>query len=96
MIQEALHNIYKHAEAEKVDIRCHRQADRLMIDTSDDGKGFDYRSVRNGKDHPRGLGLAAMRLRARMIGARLDYRSRPGGGTRISLDLPLTQGKDAL
>jgi len=96
MIQEALHNIYKHAEAEKVDIRCHRQADRLMIDISDDGKGFDYRSVRNGKDHPRGLGLAAMRLRARMIGARLDYRSRPGGGTRISLDLPLTQGKDAL
>ena len=94
MIQEALHNIYKHAGAEKVGIRCHRQMDRSVIDITDNGKGFDYRSARNGKDRPKGLGLAAMRLRARMINARLEYTTRPGGGTAVRLDLPLTRGKD--
>jgi len=95
IIQEALHNIYKHAGAERVGIRCRRQTDHLLIDISDDGNGFDYPSIRNGKDHLQGLGLAAMRLRARMIGARLEYTARPGWGTQVKLDLPLVHRKDA-
>ena len=94
ILQEALHNIYKHADAEKVSIHCHRQTDRLLVEIIDDGKGFDYRSARNDKDRPGGLGLAAMRLRARMIGARLEHTSRPGGGTQVRLDLPLIRRKD--
>jgi PAS domain S-box-containing protein len=94
IIQEALHNIYKHAGAKRISIRCRRQMDRLMINISDDGKGFDSWSVRNGRDYPQGLGLAAMRLRARMIGALLEHTSRPEKGTQVRLDLPLTPGKD--
>ena len=95
IIQEALHNIHKHARAEKVAIRCHRRADRLVIDIRDDGCGFDRPAFQKRDDRPRGLGLAAMQLRARMIGARLEHTTRPGEGTQVSLDLSLSCRKDA-
>ena len=90
IIQEALHNTYKHAGA----IRSCRQKDRLLIDISDNGCGFDRRSLQKGKDRFRGLGLAAMRLRVRMIGVRFEYTSRPGEGAHIRLDLSLDRRKD--
>lgn len=89
IIQEALQNVYKHANAKTVAVRAYRQADGLVIEISDDGKGFDYSSIQRGENQPRGLGLSAMQLRARMIGGRLEYASLPGEGAEIRLELPL-------
>jgi PAS domain S-box-containing protein len=94
IIQEALHNTYKHAGARTVAIRSRRQEGRLMIEIGDDGCGFDRSSLQRNDERPRGLGLAAMRLRARMIGARFEYASHPERGTQIRLDLPLDRRKD--
>jgi len=93
IIQEALHNAYKHADAGAVVIRAQRQDGRLVVLVSDDGCGFNRSSPPKHNEPARGLGLAAMRLRARMIGARFGYNSRPGQGTQVRLDLPLVKGK---
>jgi signal transduction histidine kinase len=95
IIQEALHNIVKHASAGIVGVQARRQEDRLVIEISDDGCGFDPTASRKHDLHLRGLGLAAMRLRARMIGTRLEHTSRPGQGTQIRLDLPIARRRDA-
>ena len=94
IIQEALHNTYKHAGASTVAIRSRRQKNHLLIDINDNGCGFDRLSRQKSNDRPQGLGLAAMRLRARMIGARFAYTSRPGEGAHIRIELPLDRRKD--
>jgi PAS domain S-box-containing protein len=95
IIQEALHNIFKHASAGTVCVQARCLEDHLIIDISDDGCGFDLPASRERTAQSRSLGLAAMRLRARMIGTRLEHTSRPGQGTQIRLDLPLARRKDA-
>ncbi|MFH0727383.1 MAG: PAS domain S-box protein [Pseudomonadota bacterium] len=89
IFQEALTNIYKHARAETVRIEVNRRGDALSIEIQDDGQGFDpcrYRSSEPTAD--RGMGLSALELRARMIGAEFRISSQPGQGTRIRLLVP--------
>jgi signal transduction histidine kinase/ABC-type uncharacterized transport system substrate-binding protein len=96
IFQEALTNIYKHARAEKVWIKVCRQVNRLTISIKDDGQGFD--SNRHRASEPavaRGMGLSALELRSRMIGADLKILSQPGEGTEINLFVPI-EGNTAL
>jgi signal transduction histidine kinase len=89
IFQEALTNIYKHARAEAVRIDIGRQGDNLLISIKDDGQGFDpcrYRMSEPTAD--RGMGLSALELRSRMIGADLKISSQPGQGTEIKLFVP--------
>lgn len=82
--QEALHNVVKHANAENARISLRRRARELRLAVEDDGIGFDPTQV------PRGhLGLVGMGQRAERIGAELEIGSRPGGGTRVRVTLPL-------
>ena len=76
--QEALNNVVKHAEASQVEVRLVSQPGRVKLLISDDGCGFDPRSV-----SPEHLGLGIMRERAAAIGAHLEIQSHPGGGTQI-------------
>lgn len=98
IFQETLTNTYKHAQAETVQINVCRQNDSLAIEIKDDGRGFD--PCRYHMDKPaddRGMGLSALALRARMIGARLQLFSQPGHGTRINLLMPInTDGKPCI
>ncbi len=84
ILQEALTNIAKHAGRDcraKVDVA---ENDRhLTVSISDDGAGFDPEISSNG------LGLASMRERARAVGADLQIRSTPGGGTHITFETPI-------
>jgi PAS domain S-box-containing protein len=86
IIQEALTNVHKHACARRVKIRTFEEKEppgiRVVIE--DDGHGFD----RSDADIAKGMGLAAMRLRSRMIGARTTIQSAAGQGTRITIRLP--------
>ncbi len=83
IVQEAITNVVKHAEARTVTV----YADRDRVTVSDDGKGFDPADLAT---HDRlGLGLSGMRRRAAKLGATLTIDS-DKAGTKIRLDLPST------
>jgi PAS domain S-box-containing protein len=90
IFQEALTNIYKHARAQTVWIDVRRQGNHLSISIRDDGQGFDTCSYRTSEPAvERGMGLSALELRSRMIGADLKISSQPGHGTEITLFVPI-------
>ena len=92
IVQEALTNAVKHANATNVWIRAWREDFTQCCTIRDDGAGF---KVRRGQGTPRkGLGLVAMRERVSAIGGTLQIESRPGHGTEVSIRLPL-EGNDA-
>ena len=84
--QEALNNVVKHAQASEASISLHHNGGSLELVVTDNGIGFDTarRPVMGGY----GMGTTTMRERAEAIGAQLSLDSAPGGGTRISLELP--------
>ena len=84
--QEALQNVRKHAAASRVTVVTRLEGDRWVLEVRDDGRGFDVEAVAaRGR---RNFGLQFMRERAELIGATLDVRSRPNGGTVIRLAIP--------
>jgi two-component system, NarL family, sensor kinase len=85
IVQEALHNVVRHANASRVDVRASRAGNRIEVMISDDGRGFDPATLQSGS----GIGLAGMRDRAELFGGDLTIRSRPNAGTRILLGLSL-------
>jgi two-component system sensor histidine kinase NreB len=88
IFQEALTNIHKHAKATWVLFAVRREAETIHITIRDNGFGFDEQQVIDYTDHRRGMGLHAMKLRCRMIGADLTLDSQPGRGTRLTICLP--------
>ena len=88
IVQEALTNIHKHAQATYVTVRAVHDEHGIRLVIEDNGKGFDFIAVASAKAPEKGMGLAAMQLRGCMIGAQLDIQSQPGQGTRITVSLP--------
>lgn len=87
IIQEALQNIHKHAEASRVEINVQQRPNGpLTLTVSDNGKGFDLKSVR--KISPASSGLVGMRERAATVGGTLKMESKSGIGTTVTLVLP--------
>jgi len=81
--QEALQNVRKHAGAGNVTVATRLQDGQWTLEVRDDGRGFDVGAVAaRGR---RNFGLQFMRERAQLIGAQLDVRSRPEGGTVVRL-----------
>ncbi|CAL9410523.1 GAF domain-containing sensor histidine kinase [Streptomyces sp. enrichment culture] len=83
--QEALHNALRHSGAEHVAVTLHRRGTGTVLRITDDGGGFDPRTVRRAGRH---LGLVSMRDRASGTGGRLTVRSAPGEGTTIEMEVP--------
>ncbi len=79
--QEALNNVYKHARAERVQVRLWHDEGKTYLSVMDDGRGFDPAAVMG--DH---MGLKIMRERAENIGARLEISSQTGSGTTIEVE----------
>lgn len=82
LYKEVLHNIVKHAKASKVDIEIRNEFRRFVLTVSDDGIGFEVGKASEG------LGLKNLRDRAEKIGAKLNFTSSPGHGTKITLSVP--------
>ncbi|MDQ3638561.1 MAG: PAS domain S-box protein, partial [Actinomycetota bacterium] len=82
--QEALHNIVKHAHANRVEINMKCDPELITLEVSDDGVGFDARN-----EFPGHLGLHSMRERASRLGGTLRVQTAPGRGTRIWARIPL-------
>jgi two-component system sensor histidine kinase DegS len=96
IMQEALQNVHKHAQAATVGIvwqRSRGERDHWVMHCTDDGVGFDLVKVAR---RQRSVGLLAMRERAELIGARLQVQSTPGQGTAVTLLLPMGKEGDAL
>lgn len=85
ILQEAMNNIAKHAEARRALLRLEFLEDRVSATVEDDGRGFDLEAA----DSKGGVGLAGMRERASLVGGALTISSRPEQGTQISVSIPL-------
>ena len=80
--QEALNNIVKHAEANKVNILVERTDGEVILIVEDDGKGFERDNIKTNRKSGKGLGLTGMEERASLIGGQVEIESAPGSGTR--------------
>lgn len=87
IIQEALANIVKHAEAKNIEIALLYKQGKVHLKITDDGKGFDPKQ--HGKSNNKTLGLSVMRERAKLTGGTLQMKSAPGQGTQIRLSIPV-------
>ena len=83
VIQEALENVRRHAQARRVFLRVEEEEGWLLGEVRDDGKGFDPERTTPG------LGLSGMREWVELLGGKLSVESQPGQGTRILFRLPL-------
>jgi len=100
VIQEAIHNIARHAAARNVEIRLNMNNDLTSVSIIDDGIGFDLTelSIETIKeidskdfllpDNTRGLGLLGMQERIELLGGDLEIESTPGNGTQIHIRIP--------
>jgi signal transduction histidine kinase len=89
ILQEALANARRHADASRVDVALRREGDWLVLEVRDVGRGLPAGdSALDG----RGLGLSSMRDRARLLGGICTVRSQPGEGTLVQARLPLRPG----
>ena len=86
VLQEALTNVAKYAQASQVKVRLQRAGGLAQLSVQDNGRGFDPQHVREGRH-----GLTGMRFRARSCGGSLILRSAPGQGTLIEATLPIQQ-----
>ena len=88
IVQEALQNVVKHAQATEVVVQAADRDGYLEVTVSDNGRGFDVDGVR--RLDPKHFGLAGMRARTQQIGATLDVSSIPEQGTRVLIKVPLS------
>lgn len=89
IIQEALSNVAKHANATQVNTRLDTAGNRLSMVIEDDGNGFDVSILSDERKMEQALGIASMGQRMEMLGGQLDLASTPGRGTRIAAYIPL-------
>jgi len=91
IVQEALTNVARHARARSADVVIRSAKGSVQVTVRDDGAGFDVNSELQaaGSRRGRGLGLMGMQERASLLGGTLVISSRPGDGTRITVELPV-------
>jgi two-component system sensor histidine kinase UhpB len=86
VVQEALTNVAKHANAREVDVTLTRRPDTVVAVVGDDGIGFNVEEMMRSRE--RGLGLFGMQERLALVRGQLAIDSEPGGGTRIRARVP--------
>jgi signal transduction histidine kinase len=84
IVQEALSNVARHAQATHADVLLERRGGQIVTIIEDNGIGFDPET----KKASNRLGLLGMRERAEMMGGRLEIESAPGAGTTIYVETP--------
>lgn len=89
IIEEAVNNARKHAQAQHHYVRLLRRENYLVVEIEDDGVGFDAGAVDSNYDQRGSLGMINMRERAALVEGTLLVDSAPGRGTKISVLIPL-------
>jgi signal transduction histidine kinase len=88
IVQEALTNVAKHAQASQVRVEVGQGLDALVVSIEDNGVGFNPAAVERPGPHG-GLGLVGVRERVERLNGVLRLVSAPGHGTRLTVELPL-------
>jgi PAS domain S-box-containing protein len=83
IIQEAINNVLRHAEAKKVVINLHRKDDKVELLIDDDGKGFTPDMVK------KGIGLNNIKNRISLINGSVDLKSEPDKGCQLIINFPI-------
>ncbi len=93
IVQEALTNVLKHAQATHVSLILERRNGTISVILEDNGAGFDVDAVLASPEKARRLGLRGMRERIALLGGELEVESSPGSGTTIFVHLPENGGR---
>jgi signal transduction histidine kinase len=89
LVQEALTNVARHAQARRVQVELAMRDRSLLLTVRDDGKGFDARAARRRAARGDSQGLLGMKERVSLVGGELEIDSPPGRGTSVHARLPV-------
>jgi len=93
IVQEALTNVMKHAQAQNASIVLERRGSSVVAIVEDDGKGFDAQRLPRSKLQGGRLGLFGMQERAELIGGTLTLESKINAGTTVFVEVPIEKVK---
>lgn len=94
VVQEACHNVIKHAKATRIDINIQYSEDTLFISIKDNGDGFDMKNNYTNKGHCiSGYGLSIMKERVYLLSGSIEVHSEIKKGTKITITVPLMKCK---
>lgn len=85
IIQEALTNVARHAQADRVDLRLRRNRSTLTISIEDNGRGFNLAEIGRRKT---AAGLLGIQERVALVGGALEIETEPDRGTRLLIEIP--------
>ena len=86
IIQEALNNIIKHAEATAIKLSIQKNKNDIEVKIQDNGKGFNIKNVQQKSES---LGLRTMRERIATIGGSIEFKTPMESGTAININIPI-------
>lgn len=89
IIQEAVNNALKHAQAQHIWVRLRREGTNLIAVVQDDGVGFDMQAVLRSYEKRGSFGLLNIDERARLVGGSAEIQSTPGQGTTVTVIVPI-------
>lgn len=90
IFQEALTNVARHSEADKVNISLLTDQSILNLEVIDNGKGISTEQIKDFKS----LGIHGMEERAMIFGGQVTFDGFSGKGTKVKVEIPIDQGKD--
>ncbi len=88
--QEALTNVRKHAQTDRVHVALERLDGIVRLRVRDWGRGFRPQEARNGGGPGERIGLSSMEERVALLGGRFEVTSEPGAGTLVAAEVPLS------
>jgi PAS domain S-box-containing protein len=91
IVQEAVNNTIKHANAENISIILEKRGSRVLLIVEDDGAGFDVEALLKTPAKNRRFGLLGMQERVALIGGSLSIESTPGVGTTVLVHIDISR-----
>ena len=89
IIQEAVSNVARHADAKRVEIKLMRDDGMVTVIVADDGKGFEVELATGTAGHYDSVGLSGMAERVALLDGSMQVRSAPGAGTTVEVTVPI-------
>ena len=93
IVQEAITNIVRHARAESTYVSLEFKDNGIAVQVEDDGIGFDLSRVFSPAGARDAVGLLGMKERAELLGGTLTIDTKPAGGTRVAVEIPVDWGQ---
>jgi signal transduction histidine kinase len=91
VVQEAITNIVRHANAKAARIQLKLNHSTITGSIEDDGKGFKVNTIRQDRRTGTGIGLLGMKERINLLKGKLNIKSQPGSGAKITFEIPLLE-----